>query len=132
MKYVILTRDEEIQSEAARAFQSDDEVIITDQVDVALDACQGAEMIFVDLIATLKEPHKIAIATLKEPHKIAGYEEFAMAKMGHPVAKSTPLVLISAPPDYELDSMVGYPGFVFGQFARPITFKHLRRASTWV
>ncbi len=121
MKYVILTHDEEIRSEAGRAFQSDDEVIITDQVDVALDACEGAEMIFVDLIATLKEPHKIA-----------GYEEFALAKMGHPVAKGTPLVLISAPPDYELDSMVGFPGFVFGQFARPITFKHLRRASTWV
>ena len=34
----------------------------------ALDACEDTDLIFVDMIATLKEPHQVA-----------GYEEFALA-----------------------------------------------------
>jgi ABC-type transporter Mla subunit MlaD len=59
MKYVILTRDEEIQSEAARAFQSDDEVIITDQVDVALD---DVKLALTDVRAAMKKINEGALS----------------------------------------------------------------------
>jgi len=123
MKYVVLTKDEEIV-EAARspsAFPPDDTVAVHKDADAALSDCDGADLIFVDLVATLNEPHKIA-----------GYEEFALKKMAHPVAKSIPLVLIGAPDDYDLDFMTGWPDFVFAHLRRPVTEKIFRRASTWV
>lgn len=123
MKYVLLTNDPEI-AEAARspsAFPPDDTVNVHKDPDAALQDCANADMIFVDLLATLKEPHKIA-----------GYEDFAMKKMGDPYAKGVPLVLIGAPDDYELDFMTGWPDFVFAHLRRPVTEKIFRRASTWI
>ncbi len=123
MKYVVLTKDPEIE-QAARspsAFPSSDTVKVHKEAERALEDCQGADMIFVDLLATLREPHKIA-----------GYEAFALEKMAHPHAKSVPLVLIAAPDDYELDFMSGWPDFVFAHLRRPVTEKIFRRASTWI
>jgi hypothetical protein len=123
MKYVILTKDAEIM-DAARspsAFPPDDVVAVHKEVDAALADCEGAGLFFVDLIATLHDPHKIA-----------GYEEFAMKKMAHKVANSVPLVLIGAPDDYDLDFMTGWPDFVFAHLRRPVTEKIFRRASTWI
>ena len=118
-----MTNDSEI-AEAARspsAFPPDDVVSVHKDPDSALGDCEGADLIFVDLLATLKEPHKIA-----------GYEEFAGKKMSHPVAAGTPLVLIAAPDDYDLDFMTGWPDFVFAHLRRPVTEKIFRRASTWI
>jgi len=121
MKFVLLTREQELK-EAARSglHPSDDLAIFEDWVD-ALDACKDADMIFVDLIATLDEPNKIA-----------GYEHFAEAKMTHAEARGTPLVLIAPPEGYDLDFMSGWPDFVFAHLRRPVTDKIFRRASTWV
>lgn len=121
MKFVLLTKDPEVVKATKGAFQPDDELVIVDDWEVALDACSGADLLFVDLLATLDTPHKIA-----------GYEKFAAAKMAHAVADLVPLVLISAPADYALDFMSGWPNFVFAHLQRPITFKLFRRASTWV
>src|ERR1700722_505691 len=109
MKYVILTNDAEIVEAASSpsAFPPDDVVAVYKDVDAALSDCDGADLMFVDLIASLKEPHNIA-----------GYEEFAMKKMAHPVANVTPLVLIGAPDDYDLDFMTGWPDFVFAHLRR--------------
>jgi hypothetical protein len=123
MKYVIVTQDEEV-AEAAKspaAFPPMDKVIVCKDWQKALDQCDGADMIFVDLLATLDEPHKIA-----------GYERFAHAKMNHEAAKDVPLVLIAAPKDYDIDFMVGWPDFMIGQLPRPVTDKLFRRASTWI
>jgi len=87
----------------------------------ALADSKGADMLFVDLVSTLDEPHRIA-----------GYERFAMAKMEHPVASPIPVVLIGAPADYDLDFMAGWPNFVLGHIQRPVSVKLFRRASTWV
>lgn len=121
MKFVLLTADESLIAESNGAFQPEDETVIFSDWSAALDACENADLIFVDLLATLEEPHKIA-----------GYERFAEAKMTHPVASNTPLVLIGAPEDYELDFMAGWPDFVFAHLRRPVTTKLFRRASTWV
>jgi hypothetical protein len=123
MKYVLLTKDPEI-ADAARspsAFPPSDTVAVHKTTESALDDCRDADLIFVDLIATLKEPHKIA-----------GYEDFAMKKMSHETAKDVPLVLIGAPDDYDLDFMTGWPDFVFAHLRRPVTDKIFRRASTWI
>lgn len=87
----------------------------------ALEGCADADLLFVDLLATLEEPNKIA-----------GYERFAEAKMAHAAASGVPVVLIAPPEDYELDFMVGWPDFVFAHIRRPVTAKIFRRASTWV
>ena len=123
MKYVLLTKDSEIAEAACSpsAFPPSDTVSVHKNWEAALKDCADADMIFVDLLATLKEPHKIA-----------GYEEFAMQKMAHPKAKDVPLVLIGAPDDYELDFMTGWPDFVFAHLRRPVSEKIFRRASTWV
>lgn len=121
MKFILITQDSYLESEARKGFHPDDTVQSFADWAEALDACEGADLLFVDLVATLAEPHKIA-----------GYERFAMAKMGHPIASQVPLVLISPHDDYELDFMTGWPGFVFGHVQRPISFKVFRRASTWV
>lgn len=121
MKFVAITKDPEIVSQAKLAFPATDKLDVFEDWAPALDACDGADLLFVDLVAVLREPHKIA-----------GYEDFARAKMSHPKAKSTPLVLIAPPADYELDFMVGWPDFVFAQVRKPVSEKIFRRASTWV
>lgn len=121
MKFVLVSKDPEVVKATEGAFQPDDELLIFDTWPPALEACTDADLLFVDLIATLDKPHKIA-----------GYEKFAEAKMDHPTANTTPLVLIAQPDDYELDFMAGYPNFVFAHLRRPINYKIFRRASTWV
>ena len=121
MKFVLITADQEVESAAKEGFHPGDQTLTFSDWSSALEACEGADMLFVDLIATLEEPHKIA-----------GYERFAEAKMSHSIAQGTPLVLISPPDDYELDFMAGWPDFVFGHIRRPVTFKIFRRASTWI
>jgi hypothetical protein len=121
MKFVLITEDKEVITAAQGAFPPGDQLNIYADWREALDDCEGADLLFVDLLATLDEPHKIA-----------GYEAFAEAKMTHPVAHATPLVLIAAPEDYELDFMAGWPDFVFAHVRRPVTDKIFRRASTWV
>lgn len=121
MKFVVITRDAEVEEAAKKGLHPDDEILIFQDWEVALDASAGTDLLFVDLIATLHEPHKIE-----------GYEEFAMAKMRHPVAKDTKLALIGPPPDYDLDFMAGWPDFVFLHYTRPVDYRVFRRASTWV
>ena len=121
VKFVLVTKDPDVVAATEGAFQPDDELNVYDDWSTALDDCRDADLIFVDLVATLQRPHKIA-----------GYEKFAEAKMAHREAAGTPLVLIAAPPDYELDFMAGYPNFVFAHLQRPLTYKIFRRASTWV
>lgn len=123
MKYVLISRNPEIVTAATSpsAFPPGDELIIAPTWEEALDKCEGADLLFVDLLATLDEEHKIA-----------GYERFAEAKMAHPIAAATKLVLIAPPDDYALDFMAGWPDFVFAHIPRPVTEKIFRRASTWV
>lgn len=121
MKFVLITKDGEMESEAKEGFHPSDTFESYSDWEQALDAAVDADLMFVDLLATLEEPHKIA-----------GYEKFAQAKMSHPKSSGVPLVLISPPDDYELDFMAGWPDFVFANIRRPVTFKHFRRASTWV
>jgi hypothetical protein len=121
MKFVLITRDSEVEAAAREGFHPTDECVVFDDWMLALDSTEGADLLFIDLLATLTEEHKIA-----------GYERFAMAKMSHPTARHVPLVLIAAPDDYELDFMAGWPDFVFAHIRRPINYKMFRRASTWV
>lgn len=123
MKYILITTNPEIEA----AFLSPEAFFPTDEKQVfaawkeALEACDNTEILFVELVGTLSTPHEIA-----------GYEEFALAKMDHPVAGPIPLVLLAPPPDYDLDFMVGWPDFVFAQIPHPVTPKLFRRASTWI
>ncbi len=121
MKFVLVTKDAEVVEATSGAFQPDDELVVTEDWGNALEICADADILFVDLIATLDKPHKIS-----------GYEDFAGAKMAHPTAGATPLILISPPDDYELDFMAGFPDFVFAHLRRPLNYKIFRRASTWV
>ena len=116
----MITKDPELEAEARKGFEPYDCEAFAEWP-AALDACAGADLLFVDLLATLVEPHKIA-----------GYEAFAQGKMAHPEASPVPLVLIAPPEEYELDFMAGWPDFVFGHVRRPVDFKVFRRASTWV
>jgi len=110
-----------MQALAREGLHPADELLTYEKWQEGLEACGGADMLFVDLLATLNEPGKIA-----------GYEAFAMAKMNHSAGAAVPLVLISPPSDYELDFMAGWPDFVLGHIQRPVTAKLFRRASTWV
>jgi hypothetical protein len=121
MKFVLITKDPEVEAAAKEGFHPSDGVAIFSDWIAALDAAKGADILFVDLLATLIDEHKIA-----------GYEAFAHAKMGHADAAQVPLVLISPPEDYELDFMAGWPDFVFGHVRRPVDYRIFRRASTWV
>lgn len=121
MKFVLVTRDEDMVGEAKKGFHPDDNLEVYEHWEEALDACDGADLLFIDLIATLEKPHKIA-----------GYEQFGEARLKHAHAKRTPLVLISPPEGYELDFMVGWPDFVFANVRKPINYKIFRRASTWI
>lgn len=120
MRFVLITKDEAMISEARKGFEPYPCEVFSEW-EPALDAIEGADLLFVDLVATLVEPHKIA-----------GYERFAHAKMAHDAASGVPLVLIAPPEDYDLDFMAGWPDFVFGHIRRPIDAKIFRRASTWV
>ena len=121
MKFVVITNDPLVEDAAREGFHPSDVCRITEDWNEALDLAQDADLLFVDLLSTLREPHKIA-----------GYEEFAKAKMEHSGSKDTPLVLISPPDEYDLDFMVGWPNFVFGHVRRPVDYRIFRRASTWV
>jgi hypothetical protein len=121
MKFVLITKDTSLEEEAKEGFHPSDTFISYSDWESGLDGAGDADLVFLDLLATLDEPHKIA-----------GYEKFAHAKMSHSSASKVPLVLISPPENYELDFMAGWPDFVFANIQRPVTFKHFRRASTWV
>jgi hypothetical protein len=121
MKFLLITKDPEVVKAAQEGFHPSDETHVYDNWREALAALSGADLLFVDLVATLEEPHKIA-----------GYEAFALAKMSSPTAKDVPLVLISPPDDYDLDFMVGWPDFVHGHVRRPVDYRVFRRASTWI
>jgi hypothetical protein len=123
MTYLLITKDPFTEDSflSPEAFLPSDRLMVFGKWEDALDACAGVDLMFVELTATLDEPFKIA-----------GYERFARAKMGHPIAADVPLVLVAAPADYELDFMVGFPDFVFAQVAHPISSKIFRRASTWI
>lgn len=121
MKFALITHDDSMVETAKKGFHPSDELIVFAQWQEALAQCEGVDLMFVDLIATLDEPHKIA-----------GYEAFANAKLADPKASTVPLVLISPEPDYDLDFFVGFPDFVVGNLPRPVTEKLFRRASTWV
>lgn len=121
MKFVLVTKDKEMASEARKGIHPDDKLEVFADWKEALDHCGKADLLFVDLVATLEKPHKIA-----------GYEKFGLAKMAHKAAKAVPLVLISPLEAYELDFMVGWPNFVFANVRKPVNYKIFRRASTWV
>ncbi len=120
MKFVLITDDPQIEEAAVEGLKPYKCQVFSDWKS-ALDACKGVDLLFVD-----------QVATLKEPHKIEGYEEFALAKMEHSGAAGVKLVLISPPSNYELDFIVGWPDFVFGNIQRPVEAKLFRRASTWI
>src|SRR5579862_6415870 len=115
MKFLVITKDPEIEEAARKGFHPADELICFADWAEALDQSADVDMMFVDLLSTLTEPHKIA-----------GYEEFAMAKMSHPVAAAIPVVLVSPPDEYELDFMTGWPNFIFGHVRRPVSEKIFR------
>lgn len=119
MKFVLITQDPEVEQAARDGFVPYECLVFADWAE-ALEAAEGADMMFVDFLATLKEPHKVE-----------GYEDFAQAKMSHPIAAGIPLVLVSAPRDYEIDFMTGWPDFLVGNIPRPVDPKVFRRASTW-
>lgn len=121
MKFVLVTKDKKMVKEAEKGFHPDDKLSVFEDWRDALGACKGADLLFVD-----------QIATLEKPHRIAGYERFVEARMKHKTACAVPLVLISPEEGYELDFMVGWPNFVFANVRRPVSYKIFRRASTWV
>jgi hypothetical protein len=121
LRLLLVTRDPEVVAATKGAFQPDDVLEVYSKWEEALETAAGADLMFVDLLATLRTPNRIA-----------GYERFAAAKMEHPSASDVPLVLISPPADYALDAMVGWPGFVFAHLPRPVSYKLFRRATTWV
>ena len=121
MKFILITKDPQLVQAAREGFHPSDEFQVFEDWQKALDTLQGADLLFVDLLATLLEPHKIE-----------GYEQFANAKMTHVVAKDVPLILISPPESYPLDFMVGWPNFILGHVQRPVDYRIFRRASTWV
>lgn len=121
MKFIVITQDPDIEEAAKKGLHPDDETTVFAEWQAGLDACSEADLLFVDMLATLEEPNKIA-----------GYENFAMSKMRHPKAKDVKVVLISPPEEYELDFMAGWPDFVFLHYRRPVDYKIFRRASTWV
>lgn len=121
MKFVLVTHDKDLAAEAKKGFHPSDKLVVISDWSVALDSCKDADLFFVD-----------QIATLEKPHKVAGYEKFGLAKMSHKSAANVPLVLISPEEGYEMDFIVGWPNFVFANIRRPVSYKIFRRASTWI
>lgn len=74
----------------------------------AIEKSAHADLMIVDLLATLNPPHRIS-----------GYVKFAEAKMKS-AAVQTPIVLIGPPVGYRLNGMVGWPGFLTAFVERPI------------
>jgi hypothetical protein len=121
MKYVVITKDEEVKEACKRAFYPDDYVTITSDWREGLAAGAQTDLMFVDLLATLEQPGRIA-----------GYEKFAEVKMADPISGPVPLVLIWPPEDYQLDFMTGYPDFISQHIRRPVTYQVVRRATTYI
>ncbi len=121
MKFLLVTKEDAIVEAARKAYGTHYELRHCQSWEEALEKAEGVDLMFVDLIATLREEGRIQ-----------GYEDFAHAKMAHEVAAAIPLVVIAAPPEYELDAMVGWPNFVFAMVKRPITDRFFRMASGWV
>ncbi|MER3496336.1 MAG: hypothetical protein C4320_05765 [Armatimonadota bacterium] len=107
-------------ADAREGFHPSDDLKVVADWSAALDLAVSADLMIVDMLAVLEEPHKVA-----------GYETFARAKMEHASA-DVPLVLISPPIDYEMDFVSGFPDFLFANVRRPVNYKFFRRASTWV
>ncbi|RYG87620.1 hypothetical protein EON77_01870 [bacterium] len=121
MRFIVITKDEEMAAAAREGFHPSDELALYEDWRKALDESDGADLMILDMLSTLDEPHKVA-----------GYEKFAQAKMSDENAKGIPLVLISPDVDYEMDFVLGWPDFVFANVRRPVNYKMFRRASTWV
>lgn len=123
MRYVLFSRDPEIVAafRSPEAFLPSDVLSVVDTREAAVEASLDADMVFVDLIATLDEPHKIA-----------GYEAFHDLMASRSELSGKPVVVISLPYEYEIDFMVGWQDFVFANMPRPVTAKLFRRASTWI
>ncbi|RYG79710.1 hypothetical protein EON77_08750 [bacterium] len=121
MRFIVITKDEEMVAAAREGFHPSDELVIYEDWGAALEAAEGTDLMILDMMAALDEPHKVA-----------GYERFAQAKMADERAKRVPLVLISPDLEYEMDFVLGWPDFVFANVRRPVNYKMFRRASTWV
>lgn len=121
MRVLVLTQRPEISGYATEALGGRVDLEIYTDWKEALERAEGADVMIADLISLLEEPHKID-----------GYEAFAMAKMAHETAKSVKLILIPAPTAYELDSMLGWPDFLFAQFHNPIGVQSFRQAMRWI
>lgn len=122
MRFVLVSKDPEIIKASEEAFERIGTLTVFADWKEGLNHAQGADLLFVDLLATLREPHRIS-----------GYEEFAMAKMGHEGAQNVKLVLITEPEGYDLDFMAGWPDFLFARLPRKtVNPKTLLRMSTYV
>lgn len=121
MRFILVSQDEAVIRAAKDAFERIGTLQVFGDWASGLNSSEGADLLFVDILCTLRDPHKIA-----------GYEEFANAKMSHDVAKDVKLVLIAEPPGYDLDFMAGWPDFLFARLPRPITAKILLRMSTYI
>lgn len=121
MRFVLITKDESLIEAAKQGLHPSDQLDIYEDWGYGLEQCPGADLMFIDLLATLCRPHEIQ-----------GYEDFAEAKMANGGAASVPLVLIGAGESYKLDFMVGWPNFLVGHLQRPVDYRQFRRASTWV
>lgn len=122
MRYVLFSTDPDIQAafRSPEAFLASDQLFVATNRQEAVTLAASADMVFVDLISSLDEPHKIA-----------GYEAFHDLMVENKVT-GVPVVLISPPTDYDIDFMVGWPDFVFANMPRPVSAKLFRRASTWI
>ncbi|MCG9895026.1 MAG: hypothetical protein MH204_06090 [Fimbriimonadaceae bacterium] len=116
-----MSLEREMEEEFRKAFPHGDELVVHSDWRAGLESAVGADMMVVDFLTTLAEPHKVA-----------GYEAFAEAKLDHPEASGVPLVLIWPPEDYQIDFMTGYPGLIFQSMQRPVTFQKFRRAATYL
>lgn len=123
MRYVLFSHDPEIVAafKSPEAFFPTDDLEVVTTSEACVAACRTTDMLFVDLVATLDEPHKIA-----------GYERFHDLMEADETALNVPLVLISPPSSYDIDFMVGWEDFVFANMPRPVSAKLFRRASTWI
>ena len=123
MRFLLLTKDPELKEAflSPEAFMPSDKLAVYEDWNELLAQSQGADLVFIDILATLERDHEIQ-----------GYEDFANAKMDHEDAKDIPLVLVEQPAGYDFDFMVGWPDFVFARLKRPVLPKIFRRASTWI
>ena len=85
MTYILVTRDPAVKEAflSPEAFLPSDTLKAFEKWEDALKETAGADMMFVELVATLDEPNKIA-----------GYERFAEAKMADEALSAVPLVLL--------------------------------------